>query len=341
MRRLPIYFLIDVSESMVGDQIKQVQDGMRTIIQSLRTDPYALETVHIGIVIFAGKAKVLSPLTEIFKFYPPEFPIGGGTSLGKGLDCLMDEIEHSVVKTTTEQKGDWKPIVFLFTDGTPTDNPDKAIERWNSKFSKRANIVAISLGDNADTQLLGRFSNNVLRLKDTDENSYKAFFKWVTDSIKTSSVSVTDRGIDGVNLADTQGINLEKVDGSQPCIVDENFIVVRGKCSETGKQYLVKYAKRFGDFFKSDFKLTGAYPIDGETYESLSDGQNANKFNVKQLKGIPSCPCCGNSYALLVCECGNVFCVGDKPVLRCPWCGMEGEIANAGSEGININRGQG
>lgn len=341
MRRLPIYFLIDVSESMVGDQIKGVQDGMRTIVQTLRTDPYALETVHIGIVIFAGKAKVLSPLTEIFKFYPPDFPIGGGTSLGKGLDCLMDDIERSVVKTTTEQKGDWKPIVFLFTDGTPTDNPDKAIERWNTKFRRHANIVAVSLGDNANTQLLGKFSDNVLRLKETDENSFKQFFKWVTASVKASSVSVNEIGNDDLHLAPISAINLEKVDTTEPCNVDENFVVVRGKCSETGKQYLVKYAKRFGDFFKSNFKLVGAYPIDGETYESLSDGKNVNSFNVKQLNGIPSCPCCGNSYALLVCECGNVFCVGDKPILKCPWCGMEGEISNAGSDGININRGQG
>ena len=42
MRRLPIYFLVDVSESMAGEPILQVQDGMRMIVQELRTDPYAL-----------------------------------------------------------------------------------------------------------------------------------------------------------------------------------------------------------------------------------------------------------------------------------------------------------
>lgn len=52
MRRLPIYFLIDVSESMIGTPIEQVQDGMRTIIQDLRVDPYALETVFVSIIAF-------------------------------------------------------------------------------------------------------------------------------------------------------------------------------------------------------------------------------------------------------------------------------------------------
>lgn len=51
MRRLPIYFLVDVSESMVGEPIQQVQDGMRMIVQELRTDPYALETAYISVII--------------------------------------------------------------------------------------------------------------------------------------------------------------------------------------------------------------------------------------------------------------------------------------------------
>lgn len=104
MRRLPIYFLVDVSESMVGEPIQQVQDGMRMIVQELRTDPYALETAYISVIAFAGKAKSVSPLTELYKFYPPTFPIGGGTSLGAALNFLMDDMDKSLVKTTLEKK---------------------------------------------------------------------------------------------------------------------------------------------------------------------------------------------------------------------------------------------
>lgn len=104
MRRLPIYFLVDVSESMVGEPILQVQDGMRMIVQELRTDPYALETAYISVIAFAGKAKSVTPLTELYKFYPPTFPIGGGTSLGAALNFLMDDMDKSLVKTTLEKK---------------------------------------------------------------------------------------------------------------------------------------------------------------------------------------------------------------------------------------------
>jgi uncharacterized protein YegL len=90
MRRLPIYFLLDVSDSMVGEPLELVQTGLQYVVRELRTDPYALETAYISILAFAGKAVKISPLTEVVSFYAPSLPIGSGTSLGAGLVLLMN-----------------------------------------------------------------------------------------------------------------------------------------------------------------------------------------------------------------------------------------------------------
>ena len=355
MRRLPIYFLVDVSESMVGEPIEQVQEGMKNIIQELRVDPYSLETVFVSVIAFAGKAKSLSPLTELYKFYPPTFPIGGGTSLGAALNFLMDDIDRSVVKTTMEEKGDWKPIVFLFTDGTPTDNPSAAFQRWNSKYRGHCNLVAISIGQNVDTGLLSQISDNVLRLNETDKSTFNQFFKWVTASIKTSSMAVSDSGKDDLQLAQVDGINLEKIADGGHIKIDENFAVIMGKCQETKKPYLVKYAKRvkgmtmningfevaYENIPVHYFKLVGAYPINEAEYNSLSDGGALPKLNTSEMIGQPTCPCCGNQFGLVVCECGNVFCVGEDGNAKCPWCGMEGTLSSIGEEGMDVNRTRG
>lgn len=348
MRRLPIYFLIDVSESMVGTPVSRVQDGMRTIIQSLRVDPYALETVFVSIIAFAGKAVRLSPLTELYKFYPPELPIGGGTSLGAGLECLMRDIDLSVHKTTAETKGDWKPIIFLFTDGNPTDSYGAAFRKWNDRYRRHCNLVAVSIGDNVNTAILGEITENVLLLKDTDEESFSKFFKWVTASIKTSSMSVSEQSSDELKLAPTSGISLEKADIIHPTKVDENFAVLHGRCQTTGQDYLVKYAKRLESlgveglerFSALSFRLVGAYPVNGAKYASLStDG--LKKINTTELIGSPTCPCCGNQLGVVVCDCGNIFCVGENNRNRCPWCGMEGELGTIAPGGMDITRGIG
>lgn len=347
MRRLPIYFLVDISESMVGTPIEQVQEGMRTIIQNLRVDPYALETVFVSIIAFAGKTRVLSPLTELYKFYPPTFPIGGGTSLGKGLECLMDDIDKNVQKTTLEQKGDWKPIIFLFTDGNPTDDYSAAFRRWNEKYRKHCNLVAVSIGDNVNVLTLAQITNDILLLKETDPESFSKFFKWVTASIKTTSMSVSERNADEVKLAPTTGINLEKVDPKEhPGTPDDNFVVLHARCQHTRKDYLIKYSRNNPAFkgiempSSAEFRLVGAYPVDNETYAALSSG-NGTIINTRRIIGVPTCPCCGNQIGAVVCECGNIFCVGNGESTECPWCGLRGTLGEGGPDGINITRGLG
>jgi uncharacterized protein YegL len=88
----------------LANPIQQVEEGLATIIQALKTDPNAIETVWVSIIVFAGQAKTLVPLQEIISFYPPKFPIGSGTSLSKGLGHLMFELRKNIVKTTAEAK---------------------------------------------------------------------------------------------------------------------------------------------------------------------------------------------------------------------------------------------
>ncbi|MDE7180606.1 MAG: VWA domain-containing protein [Muribaculaceae bacterium] len=355
MRRLPVYFLVDVSESMVGQPIEQVQDGMRTIIQSLRVDPYALETVWVSIIAFAGKARCLVPLTELYKFYPPVFPIGGGTSLARGLEMLMDDIDRNVQKTTREIKGDWKPIIFIFTDGNPTDDCTAAFRRWNEKYRSHCNLVAVSIGDNVNVLTLAQITDEILLLKETDTESFSKFFKWVTASIANTSVSVAEQDGDGLKLAPTAGINLDKVDAEEirregrgketgAHQADDNYVVIHGRCCNTKSHYLVKYVRaellnrRLPEGAK--YGILDAYPIDGESYEQLSSGESA-QINSSLLRGTSSCPCCGNELSVVTCgNCGRLMCAAFEVSNKCPWCGEEGTLSSGGGS-FDLGRGLG
>lgn len=182
--------MVDVSESMIGEPIAEVAAGMRTTIETLRKDPHALETVYFSIIVFAGKAKTLVPLTDICAFYPPQFPVGGGTSLGTAIRHLMAELDSKVIKNDGVTKGDWKPIVFLFTDGVPTDETESAMRDWEAKYKSKVTMIAISVGANADLNLLRRLTDKVLLIDDTKPETYKEFFKWITASISTHSQKI-------------------------------------------------------------------------------------------------------------------------------------------------------
>lgn len=354
MRRLPIYFLIDVSESMVGDPLNHVQSGIETIIRELRTDPHALETVYISIIVFAGRAKKLASMEELSNFYPPKLPIGGGTSLGSALNFLMDDMDKTIKKTTTDTKGDWKPIVFLFTDGAPTDNTDVAFDRWNAKYKTKANLVAISFGENLDLSILRKITENVLQLKQTDEVSFKSFFRWITASIRSTSLSVMDLNSDQLKLAPISSDFLSKIEMEMnaPINVDENFAIILGKCQQTAQPYLLKFMKRVdaNDFSaftgkgSKTFKFAGAYPIDNSYFDLVDSYSNGNlsgsRINTSHLVGFPSCPCCGNKIAIGLCMCGHIMCVGDESTSKCPWCGVQVSFTSSDG-GMDIGRTQG
>ncbi len=351
MRRLPIYFLIDISESMVGEPIQQVEEGLANIIKALKTDPYAIETVWVSIVAFAGQAKTLVPLQEIINFYPPKFPIGGGTSLSKGLGHLMFELRKNIIKTTHDQKGDWKPIVFLFTDGVPTDDTTVAIQEWKKNWQRTANMVVVSFGSETDTKILSELTDTVLHFKNADAAAYKVFFKWVTDSIKTSSVSVENNST-GFELADLDGETLSKIDLSKTkspsSFVDNNFVVLTGKCQNTKRPYLMKYRRSTAptnvggmELNTMIYRLTGAFQVDNTYFELSDEAAGKFKINTEELLGAPTCPCCGNQIGFAMCSCGKIHCIGEEEVSTCPWCGNEGRYVSGGKEGFDVNRAQG
>ena len=188
MKRLPVYLVLDTSGSMHGEPIEAVKNGVQVLVSTLRQDPYALETAYLSVITFDSAAQQLVPLTELGSFSQPNIQATGTTSLGGALSLLSQKIDTEVVKTTTEQKGDWKPLVFLMTDGSPTDDWQKGLN--DLKKVKTGMIVACAAGPNADTSILKQITEVVVQLDTADSATIKAFFKWVSASVSSGSQKI-------------------------------------------------------------------------------------------------------------------------------------------------------
>ena len=187
-RKLPVYLVLDVSGSMMGEPITAVETGVHTLVSALRQDPYALETAYLSVITFDSKAKQIVPLTELTAFQTPSIQAGGTTSLGEALSLLAQKIDSEVTKTTFDTKGDWKPLVFIMTDGGPTDNWQKGLDEFRKR--KIGMVVACAAGHSADINVLKQITECVVQLDTADSSTIKAFFKWVSASVSMGSIKV-------------------------------------------------------------------------------------------------------------------------------------------------------
>lgn len=200
MRRLPVYLLLDTSGSMFGEPIEAVRNGVQVLVSTLRSDPYALETAYLSIITFNNKAQQVTPLTELAAFQTPAIDANGCTALGEALSLLAQCVDREVTKTTADVKGDWKPLVFIMTDGVPTDNLNTGLAEFKKR--KFGTVVACAAGAGADTNTLKQITENVVSLDTADSATIKSFFQWVSASISTGSMKVEEAGTEVGTLSE-------------------------------------------------------------------------------------------------------------------------------------------
>ena len=200
MRRLPVYLLLDCSGSMFGEPIEAVKNGVQVLVSTLRQDPYALETAYLSIITFDSSAQQVSPLTELSAFQQPNIQASGCTALGEALALLAQKADQEVTKTTMEKKGDWKPLVFIMTDGEPTDDLNKGLAEFKKR--KWGMVVACAAGAGANTDTLRKITECVVSLDTADSATIKAFFKWVSASVSSGSMKVEETGAEATTLSE-------------------------------------------------------------------------------------------------------------------------------------------
>lgn len=195
--KLPVYLLVDVSGSMKGEPIESVRNGIAALVGALRRDPYALKTARISVIAFGDEAKALAPLTKIGDFTPPEIQAEGGTALGAALKLVGERADAEVVVSPDKKTSDWRPLVFIMTDGYPTDSVESALK----EFRRRSwgVVAACAVGDECDLETLRQIAydpvkkqSNVVQLATTSQSDFEKYFNWVSASVSAKSRKVVE-----------------------------------------------------------------------------------------------------------------------------------------------------
>lgn len=190
--RCPSVLILDISGSMQGDPIKQLQEGVAVYRDSLFGDNLARKRVEVAIVTFGGAVEVVQSFTTAENFTAPALAARGDTPMG--------EAAVTAIKLLTERKQEYRnagiayyrPWIFLITDGGPTDAnthywTEAKAQIQNGEAGKNFSFFCVGV-EQADMERLTELNPARQPLKLTGLE-FKKMFQWLSSSQQAVSKS--------------------------------------------------------------------------------------------------------------------------------------------------------
>lgn len=155
---MPTYVVLDVSKSMAAHE-KLLNKTLGNILNALFTSPRIAEFIQLSIVTFATRPNLVLKMTELQSLrHMPTVRCGGSTRFAPLFDLLRARIEYDLPLLRRKGVAVMRPVVFLLTDGAPSDRPDGAWEAAHARLVDRdwkphPHIIGYGFGDAVETVL--------------------------------------------------------------------------------------------------------------------------------------------------------------------------------------------
>lgn len=192
--RVPVGLCLDISGSMDGEPIRELNEGVRQFFSEVRNDRLAKYSADICIVTFGGRVHKSVDFGAVDQQIVPQLVANGATPMGEAVNLALDTLESRKREYKAVGVDYYQPWLVLMTDGQPTDDIGEAARHTSELVNNRKlTVFPIGIGPHADLKQLGKFSPGrpPLRLKGL---AFAEFFAWLSKSIvRTSATSVGDK----------------------------------------------------------------------------------------------------------------------------------------------------
>ncbi|SIN70285.1 Uncharacterized conserved protein YegL, contains vWA domain of TerY type [Singulisphaera sp. GP187] len=187
--RVPCVLLLDVSGSMSGQPIAELNEGLVTLKDTLSADSLASKRAELAIVTFGGSVNVIQDFVTAESFQPPQLHASGGTPMGQAIGTGLDMIVQRKDIYRSNGISYYRPWIFLITDGGPDSNDpwQSAAERVKQgEASKSFAFFTVGV-EGANINILAQIATRApVKLKGLN---FRDLFLWLSQSMQAVSQS--------------------------------------------------------------------------------------------------------------------------------------------------------
>jgi len=195
---LACILLLDISGSMSGEPIWNLNKAIRQFKEQVCRDEIARKRVDVAVVTFATNVQIKSDFVPIEKLPDINLQANGTTMMAEGINVAIDMVKKR--NAFYQQIGIpfFKPWIFMITDGLPNSTPiamEQAAQRIHKEENSGSNgkLKFWVLGINGyDSSEMFKLTKRVVELKDHD---FTGIFDWLSDSMTAISQSTVGQNV--------------------------------------------------------------------------------------------------------------------------------------------------
>jgi uncharacterized protein YegL len=159
-----LFFIIDTSGSMAGTYIGAVNSAIEQALEKLRemNADSADAEVEVALLEFSNGARWLTPNgpVKVENYYWSDLEAEGLTAMGEAFRMLEEKL-HKSSGFMQRASGSYAPVLFLMSDGEPTDDYKISLTRLqNNGWFKASTKVALAIGDAINDFVLMEFTGS-------------------------------------------------------------------------------------------------------------------------------------------------------------------------------------
>lgn len=178
--------VLDVSGSMSGEPIQELNKGLQDFYQEIDKDNTTRQRLEVSLITFSHIVNTVQEPALVENFTMPTLSASGSTAMVTAVNHAIDKVAARKQWYKDTNQAYYRPWIILMTDGEPDSDQDVAGLAQRIKqdvATKKYAFLPIGV-EGAKMSILKQIESGIPAMK-LQGTKFSSFFKWLSASMGT------------------------------------------------------------------------------------------------------------------------------------------------------------